>query len=118
MENLKKVLYMKFKIIIIVTILITVISIIEPKYNIFIKMNISSNNIKIFYTIIGLMTIWIGTQRQTYLPFLGECVLPKKLISNEVNNNVIGENLIKLEIESQQCVRSLYRIILHDSKKI
>lgn len=100
MEYTKKILYMYAKIVMILIILMTSISIIDPKYNPFIMLKLSAGTIKIIYILVTLITIWVATQRQTYLPFLGECVLPNRLLSKEINNNDFFEKLIDLEIKS------------------
>lgn len=58
---------------------------------------------KIFYMVVAFLAIILALQRQTFLPFLGETVVPSSLFEEKNNNNLSGllsknSNLINLKI--------------------
>ena len=71
------------------------------KYDVFYYMN-NKNVKKIILSLISLYALYLLFDMKTYLPFLGETVLPSKLLCNNKNNNDIinNNNLIHLKIKT------------------
>jgi hypothetical protein len=73
------------------------------KYDIF---NYINNNKfkKVILTLLSIYSLYLLLNRNTYLPFLGETVLPSKLLcNNQTNNNIINNNnLIHLKINTDK----------------
>lgn len=71
------------------------------KYDIF---NLINNSYfkKITLTLLSLYALYLLFDKNTYLPFLGQTVLPSKLLCNNLNNdNIINNNnLIHLKIKT------------------
>jgi hypothetical protein len=71
------------------------------KYDIFNYIN--NSKVKQFIlTLLSLYSLYLLFNRNTFLPFLGETVLPSKLLCNNSNNNNIinNNNLIHLKINT------------------
>lgn len=85
---LDKSLHIVANIIIISSVIITMIYNINPKYNI-INYFIKDDNLKkIFYIIVGISGVYLLSKRETFLPFLGESVVPSSLFDEKNNNDL------------------------------
>lgn len=81
--------------------------------------NIISNIIKdnqsqrIFYILVSILAIILALQRRTYLPFLGETVVPSALFEERNNNDLSGllsknSNLINLKINAPNAEKIIW----------
>jgi hypothetical protein len=71
------------------------------KYDVFYYLN--NNNVKkLILSLLSLYALYLLFDIKTYLPFLGETVLPSKLLCNNKNNSDIinNNNLIHLKIKT------------------
>jgi hypothetical protein len=75
-----KTLYFLAKILIIATMLGTSLAMYDSNMSVFKQLNVAPANVRLFYAFVGVATLWVALQRQTYLPFLGECALPPTAI--------------------------------------
>lgn len=79
------------------------------KYDIFYFIN-NKNVKKIILTLVSLYSLYLLFNMKTYLPFLGESVLPSKLICNNndnidiVNNNNLIHLKIKTDLDTEKIV--------------
>lgn len=94
---IEKTIYMYAKVLILLTVINLAISVVYPDYNILLTIVRTPKNIRILYIIVALLALWVGFKRETYLPFLGECVLPPTVL--KPGSNVSGDKLVQLEIE-------------------
>jgi len=85
---LDKSLHIVANIVIIGSVIITMIYNINPKYNI-VNYFIKDDNLKkIFYIGVGLCGLYLLSKRETFLPFLGESVVPSSLFEEKNNNDL------------------------------
>lgn len=59
---------------------------------------------KIILTLLSFYAVFLLFNKNTYLPFLGQTVLPSKLLCNNINNDLIknNNNLIHLKINTDK----------------
>lgn len=67
--------------------------------DIFSMLKLKDSQLTIFYVILLGVTIWVSFKRETYLPFLGSCVLPEHVILSQTNPPK-GDNLVTVTVDA------------------
>lgn len=99
MKNMEKTLYFYAKVLILISVFNTALGMIGNEYNPLLRIVPSPKWLRYFYYGIGIIALWVAMKRQTYLPFLGECVLPHSVLKSG-SNVASSEKLIELTIEA------------------
>ena len=63
-------------------------------------------NLKWFHLLVAGLAIWVGSRRETYLPFLGKCVLPHTVL--KTGTNVSGDKLIETTISAPKALQIVW----------
>ena len=100
MEYIEKTLYVYAKVLILITVINSGVSMFGNQYNILLRILQTPRLMRYFYVFIALIAIWVGIKRETYLPFLGECVIPHTVLKN--GSNVVGDKLVELTIDAPE----------------
>jgi hypothetical protein len=93
---LEKTLYLYVKLLMIVTIYNVALNNWNNDWNPLLWVVRTPKNLKLWYIVIGLITIWVAFKRETYLPFLGECVLPQTVLKS--GSNVVGDKMVEVDV--------------------
>lgn len=94
---LEKTLYLYAKVVILLMVFNVALSFVDSQYNVLLWIVRTPQNLRYLYFFIALVALWVASKRETYLPFLGECVLPSSLLKE--GSNVKGDKLVEIDIE-------------------
>ena len=116
-KYLHKYLYMVTMLFVLATSINVALYKINPTFNLLSYVVHARAARKTFYIVAGILCVYLLLNKQTYLPFLGECAVPSSVFSQKTNN-LSSDNLVNLTIKAPNADKVIWWASLNDDNKV